>query len=127
MNRVQLVWFILLLSAVSFSWSDVRKKDNICQSEGCHQAAEQILNNMDRNVDPCEDFYQFSCGNFMAEIGEESGLDRMISAVNKTLERISSKQSYFMYLKQYMKKCHTSSVYLFKFHFSPNFVNKKKI
>jgi predicted metalloendopeptidase len=27
--------------------------------------ASDILNNMDKDVDPCEDFYQFTCGSFL--------------------------------------------------------------
>ena len=35
-----------------------------CTSKACLKAANLILNNIDTNVDPCEDFYEFSCGQF---------------------------------------------------------------
>ncbi|CAF0711920.1 unnamed protein product [Brachionus calyciflorus] len=37
---------------------------NVCTSKSCIKAASLILKNIDETVDPCEDFYQFSCGMF---------------------------------------------------------------
>ncbi|XP_045542231.1 neprilysin-2 isoform X1 [Papilio machaon] len=36
----------------------------ICYSPGCVHTASKLLSNMDQNVDPCDDFYDFSCGSF---------------------------------------------------------------
>lgn len=36
----------------------------VCLSPGCIHAASQILQKMDTNVNPCDDFYKFSCGQF---------------------------------------------------------------
>lgn len=38
---------------------------NICTSTVCKQEAARIMSNMDVTVDPCDDFYQFSCGSFI--------------------------------------------------------------
>lgn len=35
---------------------------NVCLTEGCIQLAAQMTSAMNQSVDPCEDFYQFSCG-----------------------------------------------------------------
>ena len=35
-----------------------------CLTQGCVQLAAQITSAMNQSVDPCEDFYQFSCGNW---------------------------------------------------------------
>ena len=33
-----------------------------CQTESCVKLTAQILTGLDPSVDPCEDFYEFSCG-----------------------------------------------------------------
>ncbi|KAG8183510.1 hypothetical protein JTE90_003860 [Oedothorax gibbosus] len=38
---------------------------NLCLIPECVRAAAYILNSMDESVDPCEDFYQFSCGGWL--------------------------------------------------------------
>lgn len=43
------------------------KNHNICLSKECIDNSYQLLNNMDLDVDPCEDFYKFSCGNYIRE------------------------------------------------------------
>lgn len=39
--------------------------DNICFSPGCIHTASKVLDNMDPNVEPCDDFYKFACGGFL--------------------------------------------------------------
>ena len=39
----------------------------MCLSEACIDSSHRLLKNMDLEVDPCEDFYRYSCGNYMKE------------------------------------------------------------
>lgn len=37
----------------------------VCTSPQCVRAAMHILDHVDPNVDPCDDFYKFACGTFL--------------------------------------------------------------
>jgi neprilysin len=41
--------------------------DGICLSPGCVHAASKMLEQLDEEVEPCDDFYEFSCGNYIRE------------------------------------------------------------
>ncbi|KAJ8894784.1 hypothetical protein PR048_000091 [Dryococelus australis] len=38
---------------------------NVCESEECKETAHTLLTSMDMTVDPCEDFYTFTCGGWV--------------------------------------------------------------
>lgn len=40
------------------------KDDGRCKTNQCLRASANLLQSMDKSVDPCEDFYQFTCGNW---------------------------------------------------------------
>jgi len=40
---------------------------NECISEVCTENSKRILNSLDISVNPCDDFYEFSCGGWIAE------------------------------------------------------------
>lgn len=41
--------------------------ENLCLTPGCVHSASNMLDQMDKNVEPCDDFYSFACGNFVKE------------------------------------------------------------
>ncbi|XP_063696900.1 neprilysin-2 isoform X1 [Culicoides brevitarsis] len=56
----------------SFSDTDKVKNnskhyENICLTSGCVHSASNMLNQMNTNTEPCDDFYDFACGNFVRE------------------------------------------------------------
>lgn len=38
---------------------------NICMTKGCVKASALILDLIDENINPCENFYEFACGKFI--------------------------------------------------------------
>ncbi|XP_037917529.1 endothelin-converting enzyme homolog isoform X2 [Hermetia illucens] len=57
---------ILLITIIILSFR-TRKSTNKCESKECIRAASALLQSMDMSVDPCDDFYQFTCGNWPEE------------------------------------------------------------
>lgn len=39
-------------------------RNDLCLEAGCVKVAASIIDQMDLSVNPCEDFYKFSCGNY---------------------------------------------------------------
>ncbi|XP_011384068.1 membrane metallo-endopeptidase-like 1, partial [Pteropus vampyrus] len=42
-----------------------KEKDELCTTPGCVMAASRILQNMDPQREPCDDFYQYACGGWL--------------------------------------------------------------
>ncbi|KRT85835.1 Peptidase, partial [Oryctes borbonicus] len=64
------------------------KPQSICLTPGCIHAASKVLEFMDTSVDPCDDFYQFSCGNFVKKtnIPDDKSSVTTFSVINDQLE-----------------------------------------
>jgi len=45
---------------------------NECTSEECIETSKRILNTLDISVNPCDDFFEFSCGGWIAENNEKT-------------------------------------------------------
>ncbi|KAG8183509.1 hypothetical protein JTE90_003859 [Oedothorax gibbosus] len=61
---------------------------NLCLTPGCVRAAADILSSIDESVDPCEDFYQFSCGGWLERhaIPEDKSSVSVFSEVQDDLD-----------------------------------------
>ncbi|EEB11803.1 endothelin-converting enzyme, putative [Pediculus humanus corporis] len=66
------IFITILSSSVSNSGVTVlhirsHNKDDVCLKPNCIKSAAHIISSLDLNIDPCDDFYQFSCGGWVAE------------------------------------------------------------
>ncbi|XP_071805807.1 neprilysin-1-like [Asterias amurensis] len=61
---------------------DSKSCNSVCSTERCVQSAAVYLSNMNRSVDPCENFYEYSCGGWKTKhiIGED---ETSVSAFGK--------------------------------------------
>ena len=58
------------------------------------QAAADILHNMDESVNPCDDFYQFACGNFIRKTAIPDDRTR-VSSFSVLSDELLSQVKYF--------------------------------
>lgn len=103
-----------LLNEFAYLNSDPK---NTCQTKPCVEIAAKILAYIDPSVDPCEDFYNFSCGNFlkttnipdeMTEISSTSEVEDLITeqlrtAVENPIQADEPKA--FSLAKKYYQAC----------------------
>ncbi|KAF5279515.1 hypothetical protein FQR65_LT03337 [Abscondita terminalis] len=60
--------------ATGFTNAQLKNVSNTCFTEACIQASYDLQRYIDQTVNPCVDFYQFSCGNFVrnTRLGRDS-------------------------------------------------------
>ena len=65
------------------SSTSTTKDSSVCNSQACQALSESILSMMNSSVDPCEDFYRFSCGAAKKDVGTKK--EELIGERLKTL------------------------------------------
>lgn len=62
------IFAVLIIAVFGLSFAYLTKTEDqvkkICTTEDCLRSATALVESMNKSVDPCEDFYQFACGNF---------------------------------------------------------------
>uniref|UniRef100_T1JFA4 Peptidase M13 N-terminal domain-containing protein n=1 Tax=Strigamia maritima TaxID=126957 RepID=T1JFA4_STRMM len=59
---ILLIFFIIIIVLAVKLALYQKHSSNICKTPDCLRTSANILEKMDENVDPCQDFYTFSCG-----------------------------------------------------------------
>lgn len=75
-----LLCFVCLIETASFIQTDNNTIQNVqspktsiaadhepklCVTKTCNETSKELLNSIDETLDPCDNFYQFACGNFL--------------------------------------------------------------
>uniref|UniRef100_A0A8K9XPP3 Neprilysin n=1 Tax=Oncorhynchus mykiss TaxID=8022 RepID=A0A8K9XPP3_ONCMY len=57
--------FIVIVALIVLFATQRTDSDGVCTTADCTQSASRLLENMDANVDPCDNFYQYACGGWL--------------------------------------------------------------
>ena len=63
----------LVVTGYGSGSSTSEQSSDVCTSPSCVKLASTVLTNMDPSVDPCDDFYNYSCGGWVARNVVPSG------------------------------------------------------
>ncbi|OUM57674.1 hypothetical protein PIROE2DRAFT_17260 [Piromyces sp. E2] len=107
--------------------SSVEDEENVCNTKECIEVSNNLLNSIDESVNPCEDFYQFACGNYIKnhpvskketifrnfDSSGESNKQKILDIVkgdykpNKKLSQQDQEKDKFLFnqLKSFFKSC----------------------
>lgn len=56
-----------VITAESSKNKSLSNDEDVCLSPGCVHAASKMLEHMDQTIEPCDDFYNFACGQYVED------------------------------------------------------------
>lgn len=56
---------VVLGLVINLSHGEKKSSERPCNTPECVIAAAKVLSNMNRTADPCQDFYEYSCGTIL--------------------------------------------------------------
>lgn len=64
------------------------RQAGVCMTKGCVTSAAKLIENMDSSVEPCDDFFEYACGNFLKRktIPDEKSSISQFSEVSDVLQ-----------------------------------------
>jgi len=87
-KNIAIIFSIIFLTEKVFSVpSAIKLDEEECLTKECYETSKKILSGMDTSVNPCEDFYQFTCGNWNNnEMSYRSNWEYVQQIINNKLE-----------------------------------------
>jgi len=61
---------VLVIALTPVAYIAIVSMEDACVTPACIEAAHTIMQNMDADADPCEDFYQYACGGFVRRVSD---------------------------------------------------------
>ena len=90
------------IHAAKKSLPPANKSEPACSTNGCKSAVSRMLHLMDHSADPCENFYEFSCG----EAQEDNADSHKLNYLSWQLDRVDKKSPEFLRkAKQFHESC----------------------
>lgn len=113
-----MVFPLIALQLLLLAVGHIAEAREVCQTEGCKRAGLAIYQAINFSVDPCEDFFDFACGNWIAthkiadadtEASEfdqlEQELNRKLKVLLETTKSEPTKAASINYLIDLFNQC----------------------